>query len=161
MVCDLLFEWLCNYMVCKLLKFIWHYKLCYLLESVWHYELCGLFMKYADWLHGLLVVVLNANFSYFYHFHPYPSPCLGKCCHLKKRLKIALCGRIALFYLYMLDFQQTTACSLKIDDLKSKNQWFDFGLYTRALDIVRFFVDIIHFTISPIIKNHIISLSKS
>ena len=49
-------------------------------------------------------VVLNAIFFHFYHSHPYPSPRPGKCCHLKKRRKIALCGRIALFYLHMIPY---------------------------------------------------------
>ena len=62
--------------------------LCDLLKRRKHYKLCDLFMKYADWLHGMLVVVgmllmikhiwlrvvrfvvLNANFIHFYHLHP-------------------------------------------------------------------------------------------
>ena len=61
-------------------------------------------MKYADWLHGMWFVVLNAIFIHFYHFHPYPSPRPVKYCHLKKRRKTALCGRIALFYLHMIPY---------------------------------------------------------
>ena len=48
--------------------------------------------------------MLNANFIHFYHFHPYPSPRPGKCCHLKKRRKTALCGRIALLYQHMIPY---------------------------------------------------------
>ena len=66
------------------------------------YEVCDLFMKYADWLHGMLVVVLNVNFIHFYHFHPYPSPRPGKCCQYQKRPEIALCGCITLFYRHMI-----------------------------------------------------------
>ena len=98
------------------------YKLCDLLKYIKRYKLCDLFMKYADWLHGMWFVVLNANFIHFYHFHPYPSPRPGKCCQYKKHRKIALCGRIALFYLYLLDFQQVYICGLKSTDQKLKNR---------------------------------------
>ena len=67
------------------------------LHGVW-------FVEIYKALHGMWFVVLNANFIRSYHFHPYPSPRPGKCCHLKKRRKIALCGRIALFYLHMIPY---------------------------------------------------------
>ena len=67
-------------------------------------RLCGLIMKYADWLHSMWFVVLNAIFFHFYQLHPYPSPRPEKYCYLKKRRKIALCGRIALFYLHMIPY---------------------------------------------------------
>ena len=67
------------------------------LHGVW-------FVEIYKALHGMWFVVLNANFIRSYHFHPYPSPRHGKCCHLKKRRKIALCGRIALFYLHMIPY---------------------------------------------------------
>ena len=60
------------------------------------------FVKTYKILRVLWFVVLNAIFFHFYLFHPYPSPRPGKYYHLKKRLQIALCGRIPLFYLYMI-----------------------------------------------------------
>ena len=69
---------------------------------VWHYELCDLLLMIKHiWLRVMWFVVLNAIFPHFYHFHPYPSPRTGKYYHLKKHRKIALCGRIAIFYLHM------------------------------------------------------------
>ena len=60
-------------------------------------------IKYIE-LRVTWFVVLNAIFFHFYHFHPYPSPRPGKYYHLKKRLQIALCGRIPLFYLHMIPY---------------------------------------------------------
>ena len=68
-------------------------------------RLCGLLLMIKHiWLHGVWFVVLNAIFFHFYQLHPDPSPRPGKCCHLKKRRKIALCGRIALLYQHMIPY---------------------------------------------------------
>ena len=45
-------------------------EFCGLLKRRRRYKLCDLFMKYADWLHGMWFVVLNAIFIHFYQLHP-------------------------------------------------------------------------------------------
>lgn len=102
-------------------------------------------------------VVLNAIFFHFYLFHPYPSPRPGKCCHLKKRLQIALCGRIALFYRYLIPYEIIYyIIEQKIENSRSKSTAKNWILL-RVLPDACFLVNHIH----PTSKHNLLPLSKS
>ena len=81
---------------CMICEFVWFVVFVWL-QVVWVVEIYKA-------LHGMWFVVLNANFIHFYQLHPDPSPRPGKCYQYQKRRKIALCGRIALFYRHMIPY---------------------------------------------------------
>ena len=85
--------------------------------------------------------MLNANFIHFYQLHPDPSPRPGKCCHLKKRRKIALCRR----YFKKVGYNHTLSYFFILSriswSLPRKNRCPKNGTHTRVLDIVRFLVN--------------------
>ena len=103
------------------------------------------------WLQVMWFVVLNANFFHFYHFHPYPSPGTVKYYHLKKRRKIALCGRITLFCLHM------TPYGVIFGIIEQKSEKWQIRIDGSKIGYVaRHVLHISHF----LINNHLLHYSK-
>ena len=110
------------------------------------------FVEIYKALHGMLVVVLNVIFIHFYHSHPYPSPRPGKYCHLKKRRKIVLFHRSMLFIVYKMTILSVYILYTKID-------WSEIekSMGLKLIYNARYTLHISHFLVNTI-YTHLVNL---